>query len=79
MAYYAIQWTYGRACNEDGNRCGSYKRFSRKTDRDAWVNNGNPYVSNPGSREEIPANDREIRRLNRADNCPYTGWRGQEV
>ncbi len=61
--FYAIQWTYGRASNPDGTRCGSYYSFDSASERDEWCNAGNPYVTQPGARESISGSDGELRRL----------------
>lgn len=42
--YYGIQWTYGRACDDKGPRCGKYHRFDNRKDRDSWVDGGEPYI-----------------------------------
>ena len=73
--WYAIAWTYGRACNEHGDRIGQYYAFARKRDRDAWVGAGPAFVNEAGSREVIPANDRELRRIMRSD-AGFHGMRG---
>ena len=61
--YYAIEWTYGRASDEHGERAGIYYAFGSCAQRDAWVDDGPPYVTQAGSREAIPASDPELRRI----------------
>lgn len=63
--FYAIQWTYGRACDDGGRRIGEYRRFSSRSDRDAWVDEGAEYVTSPGAREAILSSDSGIRAINR--------------
>jgi hypothetical protein len=64
--YYAIEHVYGICCDDRGNRIGTHHRFGTRAARDAWVADGQPYRTNPGYREEIPASDRELRRLLRS-------------
>jgi len=54
MNYYAVEYTYGRACDDRGRYCGTIRRFSSRLRRDAWVSEGTgEYASSPGSREAI--------------------------
>lgn len=63
--YYAIAWSYGRACDDQGNRIGQYYAFDRRAERDRFVSSGSDYVTEPGAREAIPASDPEIRKARR--------------
>ncbi len=72
MRYYGIQHTYGaNVIDGDGDRIGNYHAFARKTERDEWVEEGNPYFTQGGARDAIPASDPELRRLLRRDDARY--------
>lgn len=71
--YYAISWTYGVATTDDrsrpghSQRCGTYRSFASRAERNAWVKGGAPYRTERDYREAIPADDSELRRLLDAD------------
>jgi len=58
--YWAIEW-WAMGVNDRGNRVGRMYGFARKSDRDSWIESGNPYRDS-GHRETISASDSELRR-----------------
>ncbi len=70
--YYAIQHAYGKNVYDPaGDRLGKYHSFACKSDRDEWVDDGNPYVTKGGARDAIEAGDRELQRLLRSAEARY--------
>ncbi|MDV6030367.1 MAG: hypothetical protein F9B45_09725 [Phycisphaera sp. RhM] len=65
--FYAIAWTYGRCCDNAGDRIGLYHRFATEAERDAWCDQGAASVSDAGAREAIPSDDPELRRVLREE------------
>jgi len=54
--WYAIAYTYGVACDEDGELIGAVVAFDSRAERDAWVAEGTePYRTRPGYREAVLA------------------------
>jgi len=54
MAYYGFEHRYGATMHDsDGDRIGRLVIFPTKRGRDAWVEKGNPYFTNPGAREAV--------------------------
>lgn len=60
--YYALEWIYGPATNENGERIASYHRFLSKKQRDEWVANGADFVG-PGQRDALKSSDSELRKI----------------
>lgn len=61
--FYAIEWTYGRAVNDKGERIGTYVRFASQELRQNFIVTGNPCATERGFREAISSNDSELKRL----------------
>ena len=55
MRYYGIEWTYGRAVDERGERIGTYYQFVDRRERDEWAFHPR--------RDKIRASDSELRRI----------------
>lgn len=72
--HYAIEWTYGRATDREGDRIGKYYWFSSTKDRQIWLDAGPEYTSAPGYREAIAASDGEIRATNRRVEKTLAHW-----
>lgn len=71
MKFYAVKWTYGRAVDSNGNRCGTYFVFGSKTERDEWCDAGPAYTGEAGYREPVKASDSELRKILRYDTLRY--------
>jgi len=70
LRYYAIQWTYGRACDDRGDRIGHYHSFVNAAQRQRWIQaSRTSYPTQAGFRQAIPARDSELRRIIRHDHC----------
>lgn len=66
MKFYAIEWTYGRASNFRGERYGQYYAFASKAEREKWIEEHMHKTRwDKGFREEISAQDSELRRFKR--------------
>jgi hypothetical protein len=66
--YYAMQWHHYAVDGNTGKRCAAYYSFPRRATRDAWVEDGAPYLGS-GSREALPASDSELRAELRRDRA----------
>jgi hypothetical protein len=64
--YYALQWHHYAVDGNTSKRCAAYYSFSTRAARDAWVEDGAPYLGS-GSREALPASDSELRAELRRD------------
>ena len=54
--YYAVQWPYGRvAWSSEHGTPSTAISFESKAARDQWVNEGDPYTTQPGNREAVTA------------------------
>ena len=52
--YYGFAHTYGQgACDRYGESIGDIMIFGAKSDRDAWVESGPAYSTEPGFREKL--------------------------
>ena len=61
--FYGIEWPFGIAVNaEDGEPIIRVFRFESRQERDRWVEDGNPYTTQPGCREEVSPKKPEVRR-----------------
>ena len=61
--YYGLAHRYGGiAIDSDGDPIGTYMAFQSRAKRDEWVNDGEPYFTQPGAREAVSANDKHLRR-----------------
>jgi hypothetical protein len=66
--YYAMQWHHYAVDGNTGKRCAAYYSFPSRAIRDAWVEDGAPYLGS-GSREALPASDSELRAELRRDKA----------
>lgn len=64
--YYALQWHHYAVDGNTGKRCAAYYSFPSAAARNAWVEDGAPYLGS-GSREALPASDAELRAELRRD------------
>jgi hypothetical protein len=54
MSFYGFEHRYGANMRDsDGDLIGKLVIFKTRKARDAWVNGGNPYITQPGYRTEI--------------------------
>jgi hypothetical protein len=60
--YYALQWHHYAVDGNTGRRCAAYYAFDSASKRDAWVEDGAPYLGS-GSREALSASDSELRAM----------------
>ena len=74
--YYAMQWHHYAVDGNTGKRCAAYCSFPSRATRDAWVEDGAPYLGS-GSREALPASDSELRAELRRDKAE--GYYGPRV
>lgn len=66
--HYAMQWRHNAVDGNTGRRCADYYWFPSRKERDAWVEEGAPYVG-PGCREPVASSDSEIRVLQRLERA----------
>lgn len=77
--YYALQWHHYAVDGNSGKRCAAYYSFNSASARDAWVEDGAPYLGS-GYREALPASDSELRAALRRDhNEGHIGLRVERI
>ena len=77
--YYALQWHHYAVDGNSGKRCAAYYSFDSASARDAWVEDGAPYLGS-GSREALPASDSELRAMLRIDHTEgHIGLRVERI
>jgi hypothetical protein len=70
--YYGFEATYGLGViGMNGERIGWYQAFESAAERDAWVEQGNPCVTQSGARKALRASDPQLRRLLLAGEIPF--------
>lgn len=64
--YYAVEWPYGSiAWSSEHGTPSAAIAFPTAAARDAWVERGNPYITQPGHREALTAAEVRKHKLER--------------
>jgi hypothetical protein len=73
--HYAVEWPYGSiAWSSEHGTPSTAIAFQSAAARDAWVNKGNPYITQPGYREALTAAEVRAHKLEIVDIDELECW-----